>query len=268
MGTPFISLLEPTQALVAYDRTKPHTEQAPGIPQTFLDAMEVRQAVFVEEQGVPLEFEVDEDDPRSCHWVVYASVNQTDAPEVRHAATGEVVQPRRSSTRSTPIGTVRLVPFPHPPHPAPGGRYEDGRLVGGAGPLAAAAQQPSGADRPTGMHDGREPYVKLGRLAVVKEFRGHKVARLLVGTALAWMRGHADYFNPSVAQLGFDQLAIERASDIPKWAGLVGCHAQDGAVGAWVKSGFVVDEGMGTWWEEGIPHVGMFQRLPLEEAGP
>ncbi|EON96987.1 putative acyl- n-acyltransferase protein [Phaeoacremonium minimum UCRPA7] len=295
MGTPFVTLVEPSP-LTGYDRTLPPAQQPSHVPKGFLDAMEVREAVFVQEQGVPLEFELDEDDPRSCHWVVYASVNQTAEPEVRDPQTGDVVRPRRSVTRTQPIGTVRLVPFPHPPHPRPGGRYADGKLLNaddvspgaaargehtagehvgdGVQPLSEAEErrlssaQPYGPDRPTDMHDGKEPYVKLGRLAVVPEFRGHKIGRLLVTTALSWMASHPGYFDPSVAHLGFEQLAIEEARDIPKWNGLVCCHAQESVIGAWQKLGFEVDEAMGTWWEEGIKHVGMFQRLEIKPVQP
>jgi hypothetical protein len=67
-ATPFISLQEPT-ILEAYNPKVHHDHQQPGIPKTFLDAMEVREQVFVDEQKVPLENEFDADDHRSCHWV-------------------------------------------------------------------------------------------------------------------------------------------------------------------------------------------------------
>jgi hypothetical protein len=68
MGTPFITFLGPSD-LSGYDRTKRHNEQPAHIPKTFIDAMEVREEVFVKEQGVPLTNEFDSDDSRSCHWV-------------------------------------------------------------------------------------------------------------------------------------------------------------------------------------------------------
>jgi predicted GNAT family N-acyltransferase len=271
MGTPFIALQEPN-SLAAYNRLLPPSEQAPSIPRTFVDAMTVRQEVFVEEQSVPLEYEFDEDDPRSCHWVVYASVNKTVTPEIRDPESGEVVQVRQSETSSVPVGTVRLVPFPHPPHPVDGGVYVDGRLIDG--PHGEEQQRHEHrdsmgpvfpTDRATDMHDGTEPYVKLGRLAVVKEFRGHKLGGLLVRTALDWARQHPGYFNPSIAALGLEQLGVEKGGLIPKWNGLVCCHAQQSVIGAWEKLGFKVDKGMGTWIEEGIPHVGMFQRLEIKQ---
>lgn len=293
MGTPFITFLEPSR-LDGYTPGASREHQPPSIPSAFLDAMEVREEVFVQEQEVPLDNEFDSDDARSCHWVVYASVNKTEEPEVRDEATGAVIRPRKSSTRSTPVGTLRLVPFPHDPHPVEGGVYWGGRLQDGGAPGGAAdddperrraqqeAQQRAGwahrrasstadprgqrayiVDRPTSFHDGREPYVKLGRLAVSREFRGHRLAGLLVNTALAWIRANPAYFNPSIKELGLENMGATSERDVPKWNGLVCVHAQKQVVPAWSKWGFQVDEGMGSWDEEGIPHVGMFQRLAI-----
>lgn len=267
MGTPFVTLLEPSK-LEGYQVGAPSEAQPSSVPQTFLDAMEVRNKVFVQEQGVPAENEFDMDDERSCHWVVYASVNQTEEPEVRDDE-GNVLQPRKSSTRSTPIGTVRVVPFPHEPHPQAGAHYYNNVLTDADGnkiePENGAPEVSFGKDRQTTFHDGKEPYVKFGRLAVVKEFRGHNIARLLVNTALAWLRQNPSYFDPSIRELGLEQVGASSETDIPKWGGLVCAHAQTAVKDVWAKWGFEVDEGMGNWWEEGIPHVGMWQRL---EIGP
>jgi predicted GNAT family N-acyltransferase len=51
---------------------------------------------------------------------------------------------------------------------------------------------------------------------------------------------------------------------IPKWNGLVCIHAQEKAVSMWQRNGFVVDEGMGTWFEAGIRHYGMFTRAKIK----
>ncbi|KAL2197043.1 acyl-CoA N-acyltransferase [Corynascus similis CBS 632.67] len=279
MGTPFISLLEPTP--LAWERALPPEEQpnAASIPRTFLDAMTVRSQVFVREQNIPQSNEYDTDDPRCAHWVIYASVNQTVTPAVTDPSTGEVVRPRQSETRSVPIGTVRLVPFPHPHHPLDGGVYVDGELVGTADNnispeegdktidaegAAVTTKATFAPDRPTTFHDGVEPYVKLGRLAVISEFRGRGIARQLVHTAIDWMRTHPSYFDPSPAERGFEHLGMERSGTLPRWNGLICCHAQEDAVKVWEKSGFQVDEGMGRWFEEGIPHVGMFLRVQVQ----
>ncbi|EXJ87415.1 hypothetical protein A1O3_04375 [Capronia epimyces CBS 606.96] len=62
-----------------------------GAPQIFLDAMDIRIKVFCEEQNCALEPELDEDDPRSWHWVAYQ--------------------------QGHPVSVIRIVPPPHGPHP-------------------------------------------------------------------------------------------------------------------------------------------------------
>ena len=42
-------------------------------------------------------------------------------------------------------------------------------------------------------------------------------------------------------------------------------HAQKQVQGFWEKYGFKVDEGMGTWDEEGIEHVGMWRRIAVRK---
>lgn len=107
------------------------------------------------------------------------------------------------------------------------------------------------ADRKTSLHDGVESYVKLGRLCVVKEERGKRFADLLINAALDWAKGNPGEIGKGVA------------GEVPEWKGLVCVHAQEKAVGVWERHGFVVDEGMGSWFEAGIRHIGMFRRLEL-----
>lgn len=165
---------------------------------------------------------------------------------------------KHSVTRSTPIGTIRLVPFPHAAHPEPGSVYTFDADETPAGP------PPYITDRPTTFHDGKEPYLKLGRIAVVKEFRGAGVARMLASAALTWAQENPTFFNPSVTSVGMENLGAKCPEDIPVWKGLVCAHAQESVEKTWVKFGFELDEGMGTWEEEGIKHVGMFRRLSIE----
>lgn len=321
MGTPFVTRLEPTR-LDGYNSSLPHDQQSPHIPAAFKDAMSVRETVFVKEQKCPLESEHDADDARSCHWVTYASVNMTTQPEERDPETDALIRPRRSETRTVPIGTLRVVPFPHPPHPPDGARYignvlqpaeddsppetktsstngdnrpgsnnssaqngekqkdENSPLDGGTSnpPRHRAlslvdhrrmsAAMPFGLDRPTDFHDGKEPYVKLGRVAVVPEFRGHRVADRLWAVAKKWLQENPTYFNPSVKELGMDLMKVGSADDIPKWNGLICVHAQEAVVKIYERWGFKVDKGMGKFYEEGIPHVGMFQRLEIKGTDP
>jgi predicted GNAT family N-acyltransferase len=68
--------------------------------------------------------------------------------------------------------------------------------------------------------------------------------------------------------MGMDKIGASSISEIPMWNGLMCVHAQEQVVKAWAKWGFKLDEGMGSWVEEGISHVGMFQRLNIENKAP
>ncbi|KAK0125533.1 hypothetical protein ONS96_009370 [Cadophora gregata f. sp. sojae] len=268
MGTPFITFLGPSN-LSGYDSKNRSSSQPDNIPKTFLDAMEVREQVFVEEQGVPIENEFDSDDHRACHWVIYASINTVTDPEVTDPS-GNIITRKKSITRSTPIGTIRLVPFPHPPHPTPGSKYTADALETGPNPSSSTTTDPTDPppyinDRSTTFHNGIEPYIKLGRLALLKEFRGSGIAKMLVNAALTWLLENPTFFNPSIKAMGMDKIAAEITGEVPVWKGLVCVHAQVQVERVWAKWGFERDEGMGEWEEEGIGHVGMFRRLELVE---
>ncbi|CCC14012.1 unnamed protein product [Sordaria macrospora k-hell] len=234
--------------------------------------MTVRESVFINEQEIPAENEFDANDLRSVHFVIYASINRVVQQEVFDTDTGRVMRPRKSETRSLPIGTVRIVPFPHAPHPVKGGRYLADELVNleeldEETKQALEVVEQGGKDRKTSLHDGEEVYMKLGRLAVLKEFRGRGIAGQLIRRAVEWMKANPRYFSPSVKERGFEALGIDPERDarmMPKWRGLFCVHAQVSAIGVWKRAGFVVDEEMGRWWEEGIEHVGMFQRVDVK----
>lgn len=172
--------------------------------QLFKDAMIVRTEVFVHEQGVPAENELDNDDERSTHWVVYAD-------------------------GITPVGTIRLVPSPHAPH---------------------------GHDHPDSHVDNPEPgtgtFVKLGRLATSKGYRGMGIGRMLVEEVVKYASENPKAVGPR----GED--GVEMGGE---WDGRFLIHAQVGARGMWQKCRFVLDEGMGEWDEEGIMHVGMWRQV-------
>ncbi|KIX07846.1 uncharacterized protein Z518_02500 [Rhinocladiella mackenziei CBS 650.93] len=90
-----IAMLPPPGKLVAPDGF-PADPHPVGAPKIFLDAMDVRTKVFCDEQKCSLEAELDEDDPRSWHWVAY----QTAGPNL-----------------DQPVSVIRIVPPPHGPHP-------------------------------------------------------------------------------------------------------------------------------------------------------
>ena len=180
---------------------------------------------------------------------------------------GNIVQRKQSVTKTQPIGTIRLVPFPHTPHPEPGSIYTADALETGPSP-ESADPPPYIVDRATTFHDGKEPYIKLGRIAVLKEFRGSGIAKLLANAPLVWAMQNPTFFNPSIASMGMEKMGASSLDEIPVWKGLICVHAQEQVAEAWAKWGFELDEGMGTWVEEGINHVGMFRRLNIDKQAP
>lgn len=229
MALPLRVVFQPSigDTFLSYDIRVPSTEQTADIPKTYLDAQFVRETVFVNEQkAIPVKYNQDRDDIRSYHWILY-------------------------SPSSKPIGTVRLIPPPHQLHPAPGQKFEvpDQEPPGWSTEMVFNMPLPEWAvDRRTDLHDGIESYIKLGRLCVVKEERGKGLADSLIRAALEWAKENRE-------------LAKGEAVE---WKGLVCVHAQVAAVRVWERAGFVVDEGMGQWFEAGIRHFGMFKRIDLE----
>jgi predicted GNAT family N-acyltransferase len=178
-------------------------------PTIFNDAMKIRMHVFVSEQKCSAEAEIDSDDTRSWHWVIYDG--------------------------TAPVGVIRLVPPPQPPHSHV------------TNPIDTEA-----------VYDWtHEPCIKLTRVAIMPEYRGLGLGRRLVETALEWAAVHA-------AEIDEAALIGARAERSPLlWKGLVLVHAQVDVERMYARLGFVTDEELGTWYEEGIEHRGMFRRLTL-----
>jgi predicted GNAT family N-acyltransferase len=161
------------------------------------DAMKVRVPVFVVEQNIPEENEVDGEEQRSWHFVCYNHEN-------------------------SPVGALRIVMPPHAVH-------EEG-----------PEKEPEGN------------YCKLGRLATLKEWRGKGVAAALVEAAVKFMKE-----NPE--EVGCRDENGQRVHG--EWDGRLLARAQIQVKGAWERMGFVHDESMGEWIEEGIRHCGMWRRV-------
>jgi len=85
------------------------------------------------------------------------------------------------------------------------------------------------------------------------------LARLLVGTALEYAALHADDIVPPPTPAQKELHEEEKP-----WKGLVLAHAQKRIQKVWERYGFVVDEGMGEWDEEGVVHVGMWRRVEVK----
>ena len=107
---------------------------------------------------------------------------------------------------------------------------------------------PPHAPHPNGFHDpDEEPYVKLTRVATMTHARGQGLNKLLMSNA-------------------FEYLVSSQPNQISsQWKGLVLTHAQVSVEGLYTKLGFVTDERLGRWDEEGIEHLGMWRRLYLSK---
>lgn len=271
-GTEFINVLSPLKsALDGYDNTKPCSKQSIHVHPVFRDAMAVREHVYGE-QGIPLEAEYDEDDPRSWHWVVYASVaTHSQAPPKMlrtNSGTTAADDARRASATATrvPVGTIRLIPPPHGPN-----KYVQGNKDTDKHPDA----DPTDAIETVHPH---EPYIKLGRLAVLSTYRGMGQAKLLINTALEFATNHPHkiYSPPSPTALEKAQMqGIHREKEI-MWQGLVLIHAQADLKSMWERAGFAEElknehgeveiSAEPHWMEEGIEHIGMWKRLSVNKG--
>ena len=237
MSTPLIQLLPPPGPTVfKAPVSSPFTN--PDVPPLFLSALSVRIPVFVDEQHCSAANEIDEDDPRSFHWVVYLSADKTaERPDGKVAA-----------------GTIRLVPVAPLAGLTDTEKQEDEKRGEQAvGPKHGATE----------MWDGKEAFVKLGRMATLKAYRNLGLGRMLVGTALEWLEGNADKVMGEMG-MGIEDAVRREKGEWGEWKGLVLVHAQKEIERFWASVGFVMDEGMGNWWEEGIEHVGMWKRVSLK----
>lgn len=129
------------------------------------DLLQVRKTVFIEEQSVPEELEIDGEDPFAYHWLLLSD-NQ-------------------------PVGCARMLPDGH-----------------------------------------------IGRFALLPQFRGHGLGRLLLGTVLKDAAAH-----------GFSNVYL---------------HAQTHALGFYQQAGFIA-EGE-AFMDAGIPHKLMQKQLGNETS--
>lgn len=297
MSTEFVALVPPPgKALDDYDRFKPPSQQPSTIPAGFLDAMSVRAEVFVEEQEYPLQGEFDADDARSWHWVAYASVGNTAAPEQPDGTLSPTStrngkeQDRKASAARVPVATCRIVPPPHGAHPTPGSKMNPDMTTGEeewVEPTEEETRQQQRAIQEALAQAGQEgkaahvdePYVKLGRVATSKPFRGLGLSKLVIAAALTWARDHPQDIMPPLGAADREaaRLAEEKGDGLDGkpvegwqgaeegWRGLVLTHAQIHLEKMYGKVGFARDYTLGTWWEGGIEHVGLWQKLKVKE---
>ena len=195
----YTAVMVPPPGSVVAPHGFPANPRPQGAPKAFLDAMEVRVKVFCDEQKCALEAELDEDDPKSWHWILYET-----APVPQHEGTPAAV----------PVSVLRIVPPPHAPHP---NGFED---------------------------PAEQPYCKLGRVATMARARGKGLNRRLLQAATDW-------------------LAENHAEVGHGWTGNVLAHAQVFVEKVYASQGFVTDERLGRWDDEGIEHLGMWRTIPF-----
>ena len=119
-----------------------------------------------------------------------------------------------------------------PPGTIPSRTTSSARLCLGAEAPATEGDPNSSAppfiiDRATSLHDGIEPYIKLGRIAVVKEFRGLGIAKILANAGYDLGKGKPLIFNPSIARMGLEKMGASSLDELPVWKGLICVHAQE-----------------------------------------
>jgi predicted GNAT family N-acyltransferase len=272
-GTEFQCMISPLGSkLDGYDNKLPCAKQTINVPQAFRDAMAVREAVYGE-QGVPLEAEFDEDDARSWHWIVYASVATIQPRAARPMRTdagntpADDVRRASASASRTPVATMRLIPPPHAPN-----KYLDSTVKAGKRSNADTSKQHVDSPHP------KEPYVKLGRLATLKTYRGMGLASMCINNAFEFAKTNPDtiYRRPTPTIVEKYQLTKQDQEEELAWEGLVMVHAQANLKKMWEKHGFSEELRNDTgaieiaaephWIEEGIEHVGMWKRLDIRKG--
>lgn len=259
----FVDFIVPMrERLDPYDPTRPPTDQprndltdpAKGVPEGFINSMIVREEVFVKEQGVLLENELDYDDRRSYAWTAYVSMP---FHKQRNYEDGQCHPLRRNSNSTKyPVGTIRLVPPPN----TTDHEYDKHRKMDGS---------PYEGSIKSNVHNGKEPFIKLGRLCLLKDFRKvTNIASLLVDMALTMAKDHPNEIRRPISRANEQELrdVVGETLDMSMdWDGLVCVHAQVGLQKFWAKFGFELDEAVGIWDEEGMDHVCMWKRLDLRK---
>lgn len=178
------------------------------------------------EQNCSASEEIDADDAVSVHWVLFATEGNT------------------TNGAQIPAATIRLVPSRIHSHSSDA----EADLVATA-PHLSTPKEPN--YKGSHVWDGRERFVKIGRLATVKKCRGRGYGRMLVEELVRWVSEHPNEVKAAGTQEG-------------EWKGLIGAHAQMSVKRWYQKLGFVVDEGMGVFWEESIEHVGIWKRVDVK----
>ncbi|CAI7643783.1 unnamed protein product [Penicillium bialowiezense] len=156
-------------------------------PPIINDVLKVRLKVFVDGENTDPADEIDEDESRSWHWVTY----DNEDPQ-----------------NPVPVATIRLIPPPQVPYKS---LLDSER--------ARKAEWPK--------YDlFNEPSIRLGRLACLKEYRGHGLGSSIIQLAFKWAREHPAEINEALVQNLKEVGGDLRTMHGGKWSGLVLAHAQ------------------------------------------
>lgn len=205
------------------------------VPFELQSAIALRFKVFVHEQQVSAENEIDSDDAQSWHWVALA------APRDTNGQTGK---------NQIVAATLRLVPVSSPLPTA------------GAQEVALGGLTEGPSHQQTALWDGHEPYIKIGRVATLPSHRGMGLGKLLVESAVDWAGRHREILRHRNGEHAEGNTEEDSEN---QWNGLILVHAQKAVKQFWERVGFLEDEGMGVWWEEGLEHVGMWRRATMKQ---
>ena len=214
-----------------------------------------------EQNVIPLIHHIDIDDARSWHFVISTSSSSSSLTE-------------EGDQQLKPIGTCRLLPPPHALLPkngevifAPDGvevPVRDAEEIFSEERLKKRVEllrQLEEDEREKGESRIGEIYLQIGRLCVLKDWRGKGVADALVQEVCRWA---SEKWRSIEREEGGSRACLEGAVS-RGWQGLILVHARVEAVTMWERNGFVIDEALGRWEEAGIKHVGMVRRVIVVE---
>lgn len=122
--------------------------------------------------------------------------------------------------------------------------------IGSTGTSTTQNRTPVGTIRLIPPAVSKHSYVTIGRLAVLKPFRGLGISKLLMDESLTYAATQGEIFDVPESGIGWDGRAL--------------VHAQKTVEKYYEKMGFVTDESMGEWDEEGMAHIGMWKNVRSE----
>ena len=138
-------------SLSEYNRLAPPDQQPVTVNTKFLGAMYVREQVFVKEQGVALDRELDSNDSHCYHWIIFTISGSL------HKFNPEYT-----------VGTIRLIP-----------------------PIIDSREDTSMEDTPYPTAFPDQPYFRIGRLAVLAGYRGKSLGSKLIEEVLMFIKNNA-----------------------------------------------------------------------------